>query len=379
MSVINQMLRDLDRRQAPGLEPAIRSGTAAVLAHRVPAVAASPGRSNGARTLGVVVVVGALVGLAAMVWSWRHAPPPKALPLGVPATVAPAPVAQVAVQADAQPAAASVASVASVSPLAASTASTASSGPLRAEPVRTQRAELPSSTAMADPSGLRLKASVGIALTSPSPSPSPSPAAAAAAAAAAASTPPGPAVSAPPRSRVPDGAVQTPDDARQRHAVAEALSLAQAQFSAGAPDAAIHIVQEALQTAERTKAPAALRWSLVREWARMELAQGRPATTLEVLDRWESLLDGQADGWALRANAAQRVGQHAQALQYYAAALQGRPTEQRWLLGSAVSSAALGQLDAAGDFTDRARSVGAVNPELLNYLRQQGVRVTARP
>jgi hypothetical protein len=43
------------------------------------------------------------------------------------------------------------------------------------------------------------------------------------------------------------------------------------------------------------------------------------------------------------------------------------------MLGAAVSLAALGRLDAAAEQVERARSLGAVSPEILAYLRQAGV------
>ena len=55
------------------------------------------------------------------------------------------------------------------------------------------------------------------------------------------------------------------------------------------------------------------------------------------------------------ANAAQRVGQHAEASLAYRTALDIRPGEPRWMLGAAVSMAALGQLAATADMVDWAR------------------------
>jgi MSHA biogenesis protein MshN len=50
-----------------------------------------------------------------------------------------------------------------------------------------------------------------------------------------------------------------------------------------------------------------------------------------------------------------------------------RPGEQRWLLGSAVSLAALGQLGRAADMMDKARALGPISKEVQAYLRQAGV------
>ena len=50
-----------------------------------------------------------------------------------------------------------------------------------------------------------------------------------------------------------------------------------------------------------------------------------------------------------------------------------KPDEPRWMLGAAVSLAAQGQTAAAGELAEKARGMGAVRPEVANYLRQLGV------
>lgn len=112
---------------------------------------------------------------------------------------------------------------------------------------------------------------------------------------------------------------------------------------------------------------------LVREQAQMELAQGRAKAVHDLLTRLEPQLAEQADLWAVRGNVAQRLGQHEDSVRAYRQALQLRPGESRWLLGEAVSLAALGQLEAAASQAELARAAGPVSPEVLNYLRQAGV------
>jgi Flp pilus assembly protein TadD len=77
----------------------------------------------------------------------------------------------------------------------------------------------------------------------------------------------------------------------------------------------------------------------------------------------------------MRGNAAQRLGQHAEAVHSYQRALALRPDETRWMLGAAVSLAAQGQTAAAGEWADKARVMGALRPELAAYLRQLGVTI----
>ena len=179
----------------------------------------------------------------------------------------------------------------------------------------------------------------------------------------------------------PPVADAAPQGARQQQAGREALAQAQALWASGARDSAISTLQEAVATAERAPSAAATGTlvPMVRELARMELAEGRPAAVWDLLVRLEPLLANQPELWALRANAAQRLGRHQESVQAYTTALQSRPGEQRWLLGAAVSLAALGQTGAAAEMADKARAVGPVSREVLAYLRQQGVPLTDRP
>jgi tetratricopeptide (TPR) repeat protein len=166
---------------------------------------------------------------------------------------------------------------------------------------------------------------------------------------------------------------------RQQLAAREALAQAQTLWNAGAHDNAIDLLQQAVATAERSAlstpgvpATQALA-TLARELARMHVAQGRPGASVDMLTRLEPLLSGEPEIWAVRANAAQRAGRHQDSVNAYAVALQSRPNEQRWLLGAAVSSAALGQTANATALAERAASVAPVPKDVQGYLRQMGV------
>lgn len=174
-----------------------------------------------------------------------------------------------------------------------------------------------------------------------------------------------------PASSVPLATTQ----AQPRQAAAqETLAQAQALWNAGAREGALDLIREAVGVVERTQpVDVALLSQLVREQARMELTLGRPGAVLSLLGRLEPVLSGQADLWAVRGNAAQRLGRHQEAVQAYGMALQLRPGEPRWMLGIAVSLAALGQLDAAAQQVEQARALGPVSPEVLTYLKQAGV------
>ncbi|MBC7682473.1 MAG: hypothetical protein H7172_09080 [Ferruginibacter sp.] len=159
----------------------------------------------------------------------------------------------------------------------------------------------------------------------------------------------------------------------------EALEHAQALWNSGARDAAIDLLQEAVAVAERSGAGGAypqgnpVLLPLVRELTRYQLAESRHSAVWDVLTRLEPQLGTAPDLWAIRGNAAQRLGRHQDSVHAYVVALQSRPNEQRWLLGAAVSLAALGQTTSAAEMADKARAVAVVSPEVLGYLRQMGV------
>jgi len=162
-------------------------------------------------------------------------------------------------------------------------------------------------------------------------------------------------------------------------AAQEAVTQARNLWNAGSREAALDAMRQAVAVAERMQAstpdltamPAFQ--TLVRELARMELAQGQVRQVLELLVRLEPLLADQADLWAVRGNAAQRLGQHQESVTAYGMALKLRPGEPRWMLAVAVSLAVQGQLTAAAEQAEKARAAGVVNPEVLSYLRQLGV------
>ena len=162
-------------------------------------------------------------------------------------------------------------------------------------------------------------------------------------------------------------------------AAREALAQAQAFWSSGAREAALSLLQQSMDTVQRNAAGAppaatnALLAVLVREWSRMQLAEGRAQAVWDTLTRLEPQLRAEPDLWAVRANAAQRLGRHQDSVQAYKVALESRPNEQRWLLGAAVSMAALGQTSSAAEMAEKARTVGPVSGDVQAYLRQMGV------
>ena len=346
MSVINKMLRDLDARRGdarvPGLPqaviPAAMDGTASV---------AALGASRVLRW-GLVAAV-LLLFLAALAW-YLHAtqpvtPPPVAI-------VVPAPVLQ--------PPESVVPS--SVTALEAG-AGTVAPPPVEA-PVATRVPPAQAETPAAVIPRKKRRSSEAAESRPPEAAPARAPAETAAAMPAPA-TPPAAAAAEP---TVPAAAQ------RRQTAAQEALAQAQALWSSGSREAALELVRESVAAIERAQPlDTALLAQLVREQVRMELALGRPAAVLALLARLEAPLSGQADLWAVRGNAAQRLGRHQESVQAYLAALQLRPGESRWMLGAAVSLAALGQLEAAARQAEQARALGPISPDVLTYLKQAGV------
>ncbi len=191
----------------------------------------------------------------------------------------------------------------------------------------------------------------------------------------------------PPRAAIsePSSALVAPSVPSRQSATREVLAQAQRLWAAGSRQSASDLLRDALTVVERTgelssksAETSAMVASLVRELAQMELAQGHVSETLEMLTRLEPALAGVAELWAIRGNAAQRLGRHADSAAAYLAALKLRPNESRWMLGAAVSLAAQGQIAAATEQAEKARARGALSPELATYLRQLGVTLPER-
>ena len=155
-----------------------------------------------------------------------------------------------------------------------------------------------------------------------------------------------------------------------------ALAQAQAQWNEGSRLAAVELLNGAIvHLEEMPSGDTATLAALVREFVRMTLAQGQTGEALATLERLEPLLSGVADIWALRGNAAQRLGRHPEAANAYLKGLALSPNEPRWMLGAAVSLAAQGQTGPASELAEKARAAGALRPDVANYLRQLGVVV----
>ncbi len=356
MSVINKMLRDLDARRAEGAAPghprqASPSGILGTVS--VPSSAQRPVARLGRWLLPLLLLLAASIA-AAWYLGLGMTPTPPAVPL---VAVIEAPALAPVPSASAPESAASA--PAETPEVAAEVRPVVESEPpvLRKKNRQAEAAsgEAPAAGKKEKNDKTRVAPARAATLASVPGQP----------AASAAAPPPPVATSTPLANSVPQ---------RRQTAAQETLAQAQALWNAGSRDAALDVLREAVVAVERAQpADVALLAQLVREQVRMELALGRPGAVLALLSRLEPVLSGQADLWAVRGNAAQRLGRHQESVQAYLAALHLRPGEPRWMLGAAVSLAALGQLEAAAQQAEQARALGPVSPEVLTYLRQAGV------
>ena len=165
----------------------------------------------------------------------------------------------------------------------------------------------------------------------------------------------------------------TPASAPMRQVAAdETVRVARGLWNEGARSAALETLREALASAEAARNTRAV-VPLVRELARLQVADNHAQTGLDLLKRLENLLIDDADAWALRGNAEQRLALHNEAAESYLAALRLRPIEGKWMIGAAISLAASGRQDDARVWVERARERGAVTPTIAAYLQQLGI------
>lgn len=349
MSLVNRMLLDIDRRRAD-------AGVETLGAHsdiRSVAPQPMPSAPKGRAVLGIAVVFGTCL-LAIFAWrGWQIPSSPEAAPQALrarqdlaPASPSPAitPLPPPAVAAiDAQ-------STATIPEPAPKNTEVVETPTLAAAVLQRSPTLVPSETLKLS---LKLSALVADeAVVRPVVPAKPAAAAAAAAAPAGTTT----FTSVPVR--------QPPAD--------ETVAAARALWNDGSRPAALAALRQALVAAEAARNTAAT-LALARELARLDVADNRPQDALELLRRLEPLLGNDADAMALRGNVEQRLAMHAEAAQSYLAALRMRPADGKWMLGAAISLAAIGRLDEAQLWAERARERDAVTPTIAAYLQQLGI------
>ncbi len=378
MSVINKMLRDLDSRQraadaVPASAPASRSGVArdTLIVNPV-----APARRSSRWLAPVLAALAVLVVAAAAAWWYVNRyvlAPRRAIPVRLASQAAPAkPVISV---------------VPAPVPLVAASGAAAAPLPVVAMPV--PAASMPVAPVLANqlgsaPADMSLRMDDNWKLVpNPAKASKPKPAATTRTVVAPKAVKERPSSAKAVKSIANASAPATPTqpDPPRQSPVQEALAQAQILWSSGSHQAAIDLLSQALATTEHANTASARTGnksamvSLARELSSMQLAEGRVSQTLEMLTRLEPALSGVADIWAIRGNAAQRLGYHREAAAAYQQALKLRPDEGRWMVAQAISLAAQGQLAPATELAGKARSAGALTPELARYLRQLGVQI----
>ncbi len=339
MSVVNRMLLDIDRRRAA----AASAGTATTADVR--SVSSTPKKTSTAispRTLWIGAVL--VLVLAALLW------------LRPPSTQ-PAPPAETA------------APVAAVTPVASESATTntapsaTKASPAREplQPADRLKLSMQLSALVADapkeqsakPAREVKSPTTPIASAAPTPTPSPT------------STQ----VQSPPQGQ---GRTTVTMQPVRQVASDETIAAARLLWNDGSRAGALSTLRDALATAEATKTQKAIA-PLARELARLEVADGQPQAGLALLKRLENEFTEDADAWALRGNAEQRLGLHADAAQSHLIALRIRPNEGKWMIGAAISLAAMGKMNEAQSWAERARELNAVTPAIATYLQQLGI------
>ena len=397
MSVINKMLRDLDSRQAAGATPRQAQESRTGVASGILLASDSDGDGRGRGWSRLVVVIAAVVivaGSSAGAWWYLHQTEfsqrkvEQAKAPSVPVTGTPV---VAAVQLAEPIVIANVIAIASAAPTSIEPDNAPFKVLIVAPPVAT---ELPlpvkKTTAVPSPAAAQADASLkmdsALMWTPNHAAPSQPRAAVSPRVVQERSLTERPVAGPPPAmaSTVPAAAMVASQSPPRRSPALEALSQAQSLWNAGSHEAGIELLREALTAAERANLASApsgnnsVLASLVRELARMELAEGRVSQALEMLTRLEPSLSGFADVWALRGNAAQRLGRHEESAAAYLMALKLRPEEARWMLGAAVSLAAQGKTAQAAELAEKSRAGGVLSREVAAYLRQLGVPLRER-
>ena len=105
--------------------------------------------------------------------------------------------------------------------------------------------------------------------------------------------------------------------------------------------------------------------------ARVELARGRPADAVAVLERDPPPLEQDLEYYGLLASAYQRVGQHDTAARLYRELMRVQPQEANWWAGYAMSRDAAGDVAGALVAYSQARQLGGLAPNVLQHINKR--------
>jgi len=375
MSIINQMLRDLDARQASAGERAGLPERLRTLPPEAPA-----------RRRGWLLAGGGLLVCALLAWHFLTPAVPPAPTLDQPAAVPPALAVSVAAAPSAEPVTAVTPSQPQPQPQPAAAASPVP--PAKPVPVIEPATKPRPITAPAKVPAPVAK-SAAVSTTSPA-----APAPAAPTAAKPAEPIAAPAAEPPAVAHIDK---QPKPDLASELAEAEYRKAMQAAAS-GDSVGAIPLLRRALELDPRHgKARQALmavlaggrHWEDVRRiaegglaldptrtgWAgivaRVQHEQGDSAGALDTLDHYAGHAGGDADYQGLFAFLLQKQQRYAEAAQHYRAALALRPREGRWWFGLGLALEGAGQTEEAKVAFARARDSGNLTPDLRSVVDQK--------
>lgn len=146
------------------------------------------------------------------------------------------------------------------------------------------------------------------------------------------------------------------------HAARQAL--AGVLIDARLPADAMLVLQEGLQLA-----PA--QFGLAMMAARLHVERGELDIAVQTLSRSAEYAGNSADFSGFYAGLLQRQKKHVEAVEFFGRALRLRPNTGVWLLGMGMSLEALGRNAEAQEAFRRAKSSGNLTPELQNYADQR--------
>jgi len=378
MSLINQVLQDLDRRHA------VR-GAPAPAAQRAPHVGAEPRPRRAAGAIGAAALTLAIVAGATLVWRHVDASPQPAGAATMPSSTL-ARVGATTTRLGAEPVDAAFAT--SVAPSTFATTRADETGAVvdfaASKNTEPAAASAPSTASESAPPSLPIvDASAAIAASKLAATPTPAAPAATVVAAAPARV----------EKSVPALTASESADLDYRrgielHAQARGAD-AEAAFSAALQQDAHHAPARqalAVEWIGRGRADEAER--LLREGLAQDAHQPPLAIVLARVqaDRHDlrggietlrACLGGRANGAeqaearALMATLQQSAGQHREAIEAYGAALRQAPQNGAWWVGLGLSLAADGRPESASEAFERARATGTLAPELLQYVEQR--------
>jgi MSHA biogenesis protein MshN len=381
MSLINQVLQDLDRRHANG--------------GAMPAAVKTMAAPSGARPWRLAVIAGAVLlvagGSAALAWSMaaRSTQPSQAVHVAVPTVVAaPAPTPVVVVTTPASAPAASTATPALASTPTAVPAAVALMTPAASLASGTAETLPQKSVAKAEPANVPAKSPRAVQ-TADAADVSPT---VVALAPTSAVKPAAPVVA------MGEPRIEKRTPGRTAHERAEAeyqrgVSLHQAGQYAEAAAAYTAALREesSLVAARQALAGAMINQGKVEDaravltdglamaphhlglammLARLHVERGELQRAAEVLQPTDAA-SMSAEDHAFRAAVLQRINHHAEASDHFAAALRTVPNNSVWWMGLGISQAADGHGDNAKEAFNRARSSGGLTPELAQYVEQR--------